>query len=89
MDFAFTLCSTSLHGKTIAVRQLQKLKPDATCSQSKQKTDAIPISIFSKMCCSCQSGSVLCCWTHNVMLSCDSFRPLTLCALLIIHSEVQ
>jgi len=31
-DFAFTLCSTSLHGKTVAVRQLQKLKADATCS---------------------------------------------------------
>jgi len=47
MDFAFTLCSTSLHGKTVAVRQLQKLNADATCSQAKLKTDAIPISIFS------------------------------------------
>ena len=60
MDFAFTLCSTSLHGKTIAVRQLQKLKADATCSQAKLKTYVIPISIFSIVQFSCQSGSVLC-----------------------------
>jgi hypothetical protein len=56
MDFAFTLCSTSLHGKTVAVRQLQKLKADATCSQAKLKTDAIPISIFSTVQFYCQSG---------------------------------
>jgi len=60
MDFAFTLCSTSLHGKTVAVRQLQKLKADATCSQAKLKTDAIPISIFSIVQFSYKSGLVLC-----------------------------
>ena len=60
MDFAFTLCSTSLHGKTVAVRQLQKLKADATCSQAKLKTNVIPISIFSIVQFSCQSRSVLC-----------------------------
>ena len=48
MNFAFTLCSTSLHGKTVAVRQLQKLK-----------VDAIPVSIFSIVQFSCQSRSVL------------------------------
>ena len=26
------------------------------------------------------SHILTCCWTHNMMLSCDSFSPLTLCA---------
>ena len=37
-----------------------KLKTDATCSQAKLKTNVIPISIFSIVQFSCQSGSVLC-----------------------------
>jgi hypothetical protein len=49
MDFVFTLCSTSLHDKTVAVWHLQKLNADATFCQAYAKTDVIPVSIFSRV----------------------------------------